>query len=442
MAKGVARPENRGGARNIARNQTRREAVQNHIQSFTCRASHYARRSAPGRKYLPTDLNVKKMHELFIQQNDEQVTYALYYSVFMYDFNLAFGHPAVDICSTCLKSKFQLKNPSITDQAKQELSAMYILHRRRARRFYECLNNVQDSFTVCFDIMENLVLPKCPIGQSFYSRQLYMYVFCIVHHRGYNQPQGKDDIHLYVWMENQNTKDSNMVASALNHYFVNVATDEILTHRELRLFSDSCFGQNKNINVLSMLFALKKQKFPNVNIEYTFPVRGHSFLPADRVFGRIEQDIRKNNTILLPEGYHQILAKHGNVYEYGTDWQCFDYKASAAEFCKSKRTFRISDAKVLRIDSDKLGFKQVYGGDFTEHPVLKRGKHWSNFMPTVSPMVNCVKQAKKDDVLKLIDEIGVSDQVHRFYMESLINVGRQHVGQQDLEESSDEDDTA
>ena len=115
MSKGVARPENLCGARNIARNQTRREAVQNHIQSFSCRASHYARRSAPGRKYLPTDLNVKKMHE----QNDEQVTYALYYSVFMYNFNLAIGHPAVDICSTCLKSKFQLKNPSITDQEKQ-----------------------------------------------------------------------------------------------------------------------------------------------------------------------------------------------------------------------------------------------------------------------------------------------------------------------------------
>ena len=212
MSKGVARPENQGGARNIARNQTRREAVQNHIQSFSCRASHYARRSAPGRKYLPTDLNVKKMHELFIQQNDEQVIYALYYSVFMYNFNLAFGHPAVDICSTCLK------NPSITDQEKQELSAMYILHRRRARRFYECLNNVQDSFTVCFDIMENLVLPKCPI--VLFPTALYA-CFCIVHHLGYNQPQGKDDIHLYVWMENQNTKDSNMVASALNHYFVN-----------------------------------------------------------------------------------------------------------------------------------------------------------------------------------------------------------------------------
>ena len=68
--------------------------------------------------------------------------------------------------------------------------------------------------------------------------------------------------------------------------------------------------------------------------------------------------------------------------EYGTDWQCFSYKASAAEFGKSKRTFIISDTKVMRIDSDKVGFKQVYGGDFTKHPVLKRGKHWANFRPT------------------------------------------------------------
>ena len=57
-------------------------------------------------------------------------------------------------------------------------------------------------------------------------------------------------------------------------------------------------------------------------------------------------------------------------------------------------------------------------------------------------MVNCVKQAKEDDILKLINDIGVSDQVQRFDMESLINVGHQHVGQQDLEESSDENDTA
>ncbi|XP_041365380.1 uncharacterized protein LOC121380568 [Gigantopelta aegis] len=436
---GVARPEHRGGVRNVERNLARKHAIRDHITTFTCRASHYARRGAPGRKYLPADLNVKKMHQMFQDQNNLQISYSLYYSVFVYDFNLAFGHPAVDICSTCLKFRLQLKNPFITDDNKRNCSAMFILHRRMARRFYDSLNNVEDSFTVCFDIMENLVLPKSPIGQTFYSRQLYLYVFGVVHHRGRGLPQGKDDIHLYIWLESQNRKDSNMVASALNHFFISVVGDQLKRNQHLRLFSDSCYGQNKNINVLSMLCAMRKQNFPQLSIEYTFPVRGHSFLPADRVFGRIEQDIRKNNTILLPDEYVAILNKHGKVHEYCTDWQCRDFKTAAAAHCKSQRSFKISDAKVLRINSDQVGFKQVYGGDFCEHVILKKGRKWENFKPAITPMVNCVKPAKKVDVLKLIDEIGAADTVRIFYENIFADVGQRDIGRQDLEESSDED---
>ena len=38
-------------------------------------------------------------------------------------------------------------------------------------------------------------------------------------------------------------------------------------------------------------------------------------------------------------------------------------------------------------------------------------------------MVSCVKSAKKNDVLKLIAEIGGSDQVRRLYLETFIDVG-------------------
>ncbi|RXN05697.1 testis-expressed sequence 2 -like protein [Labeo rohita] len=119
---------------------------------------------------------------------------------------------------------------------------------------------------------------------------------------------------LYTWLEYENSKDSNIVASALQHYFTTVARDVLHQCQGLRLFSDSCYGQNKNINVLSMLFALHSQLYPQLNITYFFPIRGHSFLPADRVFGRIEQDIQKQTTILLPEEYNNILQKHGTVY--------------------------------------------------------------------------------------------------------------------------------
>lgn len=183
----VARQENRGGARNFEQKPEKRRIIQDHIKSFTCRASHYARRGAPGRKYLPSDLCVRKMHQLFLEQNHIQCSYGLYYSVF-------------------------------SEAEKREESIRLLLHRRRARRFYDVMNAVDDSFTVCFNIMENLVLPKTPIGQAYYSRQLYMYVFGVVRHRGRGMPQGKHDIYLYVWMEHENCKDSKMVASALNHY--------------------------------------------------------------------------------------------------------------------------------------------------------------------------------------------------------------------------------
>lgn len=134
-----ARPERRGGARKVTENEEKKKLVMDHIQTFTCRASHYGRRGAPGRKYLPSDLSVKKMHDLFKQQNHDAVSYSLYYSVFRYSFNLAFGHPATDACSTCAKFHLTVKNPSLPEEEKRTASASFILHRRRARVFYDLL---------------------------------------------------------------------------------------------------------------------------------------------------------------------------------------------------------------------------------------------------------------------------------------------------------------
>ena len=70
--------------------------------------------------------------------------------------------------------------------------------------------------TLCFDIMQNMVLPKTSIGQAYYSRQMYLYLFGVVVHHGEKSHQTKDDVHLYVWQENEGRKDTNMIASALS----------------------------------------------------------------------------------------------------------------------------------------------------------------------------------------------------------------------------------
>jgi hypothetical protein len=104
-------------------------------KSFTCRASHYGRRGAPGRKYLPSDLSVMKMHKMFRQQNHVDTSYALYYSVFHTRFNLGFGHPVTDACAECMNYKLSCADLEATDEVKRTKAAMFILHRRRARIF-------------------------------------------------------------------------------------------------------------------------------------------------------------------------------------------------------------------------------------------------------------------------------------------------------------------
>ncbi|XP_034047172.1 uncharacterized protein LOC117528648 [Thalassophryne amazonica] len=415
------RPERRGGARNIQENKQRRQLIVEHIQSFTCRASHYGRRGAPGRKYLPCDLNVRKMHELFEALNHTHTSYSLY-SVFASDFKLGFGHPATDTCSDCAKYKIRISDPNLTEREKQIESASFILHHRRARMFYDLLNRVANDYvTVCFDMMQNLILPKTPIGQAYYSRQLYLYLFGVVRHHVENSYQRKDDIHLYMWQENESSKDSNMIASALNDCFKVRLEGEIRKSKGLRLFSDSCFGQNKNLTVVSMLMELK-QFFPSLGIEHTFPVRGHSYLPADRVFGRIEQKIRKTDSIRLPQEYHTLLQQFGNVYIYGTDWKAFDYRSATKECVKAQRSFKISDARMLDLSTNKVGFKTVYNGEYCFHSVLKRSKRWADLKPAILPKQSTVKVSKKHDVLALLEAIGVSDGVRAFYNEALSEV--------------------
>ena len=239
---------------------------------------------------------------------------------------------------------------------------------------------------------------------------------------------------MYVWTENQNRKDSNMIASALLHCLSKVMLDTVLVHPKLRLFSDSWYGQNKHISVLAMLFMLKKDILAQNNIQFFFPVRGHSFLPADRVFGRIEQEIRKVDPIMTPNEYISILKKHGHVHEYNKDYTCFDFKGETDKHCKKARPFKLSEAKVRGINSDQLGLKTKYDGQFQVHSVLKRGRMWSSFSPQQSGDINCVKPAKKGDVLKLLEGIGASDEEKLYYNDALKDVRAGEVTENNEEE--------
>ena len=84
-----------------------------------------------------------------------------------------------DVCATCMKLKLKLKDPDMTEEEKQREATMFVLNRRRSRRFFDLMNAVSDDITICFDVMKNLVFPKTSVHEVCYSRQLYIYVFAV-----------------------------------------------------------------------------------------------------------------------------------------------------------------------------------------------------------------------------------------------------------------------
>lgn len=113
----------------------------------------------------------------------------------------------------------------------------------------------------------------------------------------------------YVWNETQAGRGAEEISSALTDFLTKLELDETTT--TIQLFADGCGGQNRNQHVLHALtYWLHKESPPPVrNIVLYFPVRGHSFLPADRVFGRVEKKLRKVEEVLDPAGYHGIYKE-------------------------------------------------------------------------------------------------------------------------------------
>lgn len=70
-------------------------------------------------------------------------------------------------------------------------------------------------------------------------------------------------------------------------------------------------------------------------IEVVFPIRGHSYLPADRIFGHVEKEYRRHEVLKSPKDYQNILNNYGQVKKHGFDWICKDFNIFSKDIFKS-----------------------------------------------------------------------------------------------------------
>lgn len=230
------------------------------------------------------------------------MSYETYRQIFNKDFNISFGYPRSDTCSSCdqflallklLQSK--LRGTEVTDEMKKSIEAEIStktaennLHKSKAEVFYQrkklarkqAIKQV-DFECIAMDFQKNLPMPNLSTNDVYYKRQLTLHSFNI-------HVLSTNSATFYCYPETIGGKGSNDVASLL-HYFIFVQLSSKVRH--LRIFCDSCGGQNKNFTVFRYLHYVVHVAKRLDTIEVTFPIRGHSYMECDRDMGLINQKI-------------------------------------------------------------------------------------------------------------------------------------------------------
>ncbi|KAI4468070.1 dna-directed rna polymerases i ii and iii subunit rpabc2 [Holotrichia oblita] len=336
LAAGITPHDKRG--HNISANimeATEKIRVHEHIALFPIKEAHYASKDY---RYLDSSLTVKTMYTLFKDKfSTSRITYEYYNKTFREDFNLKFGRQQVDTCCTCEALNIKIKSKNLNDNAKRVAAAEMIVHKRRSKQFYRTLQDVQkrckendNVVGLAFDYMQNLQLPKIPVQDLFYLRQLTVSVFCIHNIK-------TDEVVYFIHHEGNAKKGPNEVCSYIYRYIQQYIPNHV---KELHLFCDNCPGQNKNNTVSRMCLFLKDSgRFDS--IDQYFPIRGHSFLPCDRDFGHLKRKLKRFDRVHTLHQYIELIAsansKHkatihvveGNDIINFKDWWRNIYKSTA-----------------------------------------------------------------------------------------------------------------
>ncbi|KAJ4437790.1 hypothetical protein ANN_13728 [Periplaneta americana] len=138
--------------------------------------------------------------------NDTAVKESYFRKIFNTNFNVGFGKPSTDICSTCVRLKNQAKMEK-DEEKKQSFILQLKVHKKRAKSFHQLLNRITDD------------------------------------------ELGINNVRCYVWTENERSRGSSEIALAIYDSLQKVDSAKI---RKIRLFSDGCTGQNENMTMISM----------------------------------------------------------------------------------------------------------------------------------------------------------------------------------------------
>lgn len=229
-----------------------------------------------------------------------------------------------------------------------------------------------------------------------------------------------------TWHEGIAGRGSNTIASCL---LTLLNKKDIITKKELTIWSDNCGGQNKNQTLLFLyIFLVAQQTF--TMIEHKFLVVGHSYMQCDRDFGLIEKRKRLSQP-MVPKDLHEIIktAKYTPPFEIldMEEHVFFNLKAKATELLNTK-SLKISQLSQIRVQSPnptKVYVKETHSclEGWKSVNVLKKGKtllDLQHAMLEVLPGTNAIAATKKQHLTSMIAYL--QDENHKAFYRKLLSL--------------------
>lgn len=277
-----------------------------------------------------------------------------YREVFNDNFNLRFGLPRSDTCKTCDKFFIQMTTTD-NESERNKIKIESEIHHRKAEKAYSSLaddvntaKNNPNCVVLCVDLQQVIFTPNLKHSDIFYQRQYSNYNFAI-------HNMGNDHVTMCLWHETVAKRGSSEIASCIIRY-ITTQYSPLLLHEERKLviWSDRCVGQNNNWKMLTICHYLVLSKYFS-EVNQTFLVSGHSFLPCDRDFAVIE-NAKKTSILNTPCDVKDLILRARSAKPFHVlvmeQENFLDFFPIQKQIDKNTKDFKITEARWLQFVAD------------------------------------------------------------------------------------------
>ena len=376
-------------------NKKDHKTIKEHIHSYNPQVSHYRLEHAPNRRYLEPYLTIKDMWNDYIEKH-EKFSYYTYRNVFSQE-NIGFGHPSQDDCDVC--ATFDAHKSTISDNEHDESSCSecatgkaHLDRARNARKEYQSENERADVDIFTADMQKVILLSKMTTKEHFFISRL------VVFNETFANVNGTNDM-VVLWHEAIAGRLGCNVASS----YIKCVSMSGKPH--IIFWADNCTAQNKNWTLFTALCWCVNQEWGPNSIVIKYFEKGHTFMRADSVHGKIGTKMGKTPNVYNFEDFVQLCNSSAKCIK-PTCMEVDDFYQFADGHCsRQSKKVKVPQLSQIYVVEFKKGSRSMwYKENFAAEPVevdfLKPKFKIDEVTKLERP--RGLKRSKKEGILKLV----------------------------------------